>query len=98
MQGHSVTITDEKEHEFVVELLPDNTTPILGLSDIETKGELKWVTGEPFNYTMVHPHDSLNNSDDSDNTYLQRSGYWFHNNDQYMSNHHHLCIMVEFYP
>ncbi len=98
MQGHLVTITDEDEHEFVVELLPVNTNTILGLSDIETEGELKWVTGEPFDYTMVHPHDSLNNNNDRDNTYLQSSGYWFHSNDQYMSNHHHLGIMVEFSP
>ncbi len=97
MQGHLVTITDEEEHEFVVELLPDNTTTILGLSDIETEGELKWVTGEPFDYPTLN-NISNNNNQDDDIVYLYYDEGVFFYNEHAFSQNYNLGIIIEFSP
>ncbi len=94
-RGHLVTITDEEENDFVTGLKPDDhESAMIGLSDIETEGELKWVTGEPFEY-----ENFINvNRDHKDNVYLVYDGKWFIANGDNVSNGGFLGIIVEFSP
>lgn len=48
--GHLVTITSAAENEFVYKLL-NGTTAMIGLTDEEEEGVMKWVTGERVAYT-----------------------------------------------
>ena len=97
MQGHLVTITDEDEHEFVAELLPVGKNTMLGLSDIETEGELKWVTGEPFDYPTLN-NISNNNNQDDDIVYLYYDEGVFFYNEHAFSQNYNLGIIIEFSP
>ncbi len=104
MQGHLVTITDEEESDFVSNLLSKsypnqevnrNASALIGLSDVETEGELKWVTGEPFEFSL-----SMNsNSDNADIVQMSEDGiyWWFVVEDEY-SHRSTLGYMVEFSP
>ncbi len=97
MQGHLVTITDEEENDFAADLLPEYYSTLIGLSDIETEGEFKWITGEPFEYSNFHIH--IFNNDDSDNVSLNHAlGLWAYVDDQEIAHHHSRGIMVEFSP
>ena len=65
--GHLVTITSESENDFISELVPDNYYLIwMGLSDEDTEGQYKWVTGEPFVYSNwdVSQPDNHNGNED----------------------------------
>ena len=96
MQGHLLTITDEEENDFVTDYLPVNRIAILGLSDMETEGEFKWVTGEPFVYENILDPDR--NSDNDDHVYLTHYGHWSIHRWQDLSYNWHLGVMVEFSP
>ena len=63
--GHLVTITSEHENDFVGLLGPYDAYPWIGLSDADTEGEYKWVTGEPFTYSNWYSGqpDNYNNED-----------------------------------
>lgn len=79
--GHLVTISDEKENEFVNgmrcrNLSTDYQQSIwLGASDAANEGTWSWITGEPFTYSNWEPNEP--NGGTSQN-YLQMysSGNW----------------------
>ena len=79
--GHLVTISDEKENEFVNgmrcrKLSTDYQQSIwLGGSDAANEGTWSWITGEPFTYSNWEPNEP--NGGTSQN-YLQMysSGNW----------------------
>lgn len=79
--GHLVTISDEKENEFVNgmrcrNLSTDYQQSIwLGGSDAANEGTWSWITGEPFTYSSWEPNEP--NGGTSQN-YLQMysSGNW----------------------
>ncbi len=95
MQGHLVTITDAGEREFVAELVPVDDFAMIGLSDKETEGELKWVTGEPFDYP-----DYINNGNNPtiDVVYIDHIEDVFFFNDDIYSENWFSGYMVEFSP
>lgn len=51
--GHLVTITNEEEQTFIFELiiLGNKSTYWIGITDVETEGVWKWITGEKYQYT-----------------------------------------------
>ena len=51
--GHLVTITSQKEQEFLEYLTSDGAREgyWIGGTDEETEGDYRWITGEPFDYT-----------------------------------------------
>lgn len=86
--GFLVTLTSEKEDQFVYNLLDSsmvtaaNWSPWLGgfqpAGSAEPDGNWKWVTGEPFNYTnwyVGEPSNSGNEGEDS-LVYYYESHQW----------------------
>lgn len=69
MGGYLATITSQAEQEFIEKLIADGTKTMywLGATDEENEGEWKWITGEPFIYTIPAYFD---NAYDGEN-YLQ---------------------------
>jgi hypothetical protein len=63
-QGHLVTISDVNEQDFVMNFV--NKEQIwMGLTDVETENEWKWVDGTPANYFKWREGEpnNLNNED-----------------------------------
>lgn len=61
--GHLVTISDEPENTFVVDLARQKGVERdfwIGLTDEAKEGAFVWVTGEPLNYTKWHPGEPNN--------------------------------------
>ena len=79
--GHLVTVSDEKENEFVNDMRCRNLSTDyqqsiwLGGSDTANEGTWSWITGEPFTYSNWEPNEP--NGGTSQN-YLQMysSGNW----------------------
>ncbi|QMU54491.1 MAG: hypothetical protein GKS07_06095 [Nitrosopumilus sp.] len=88
INGHLVTITSKSENDFVGFLGPYIAHNWIGLTDRNTEGEYKWVTGEPFTYSNWYSGqpDNSNNEDyveflgfnkwkDTTNNYDKITGY-----------------------
>ncbi|MHA2332492.1 MAG: lectin-like protein [Candidatus Hodarchaeales archaeon] len=73
--GYLVTITSSEENVFVNNLVGTHRAWI-GLTDNETEGDWKWITGEPVTYTnwaSVEPNDS---PPGEDHVEMYSSGEW----------------------
>ncbi|XP_032763279.1 C-type lectin domain family 4 member D isoform X2 [Rattus rattus] len=53
MSSHLVTINTEAEQNFVTQLLDEQSSYFLGLSDEKVEGQWEWVDKTPFNPNMV---------------------------------------------
>ena len=68
--GHLVTVTSEKENEFLCQLFEKGTSDgyILGGTDREEEGTWTWMTGEPWDFTYwyssAEPNDGLGAGED----------------------------------
>lgn len=68
--GHLVTVTSPAENEFVAALARPKTIWI-GLTDVVTENDFRWVTCEPFLYSNWSPGEP-NNSPDEDYVYMHQ--------------------------
>ncbi|MCZ7644597.1 MAG: tandem-95 repeat protein [Planctomycetota bacterium] len=73
MGGHLVTIADAEENAFVRSLA--GYVFWIGLTDQETEGTWKWITGEPVNYTNWRSGEP-NNSGNEDHANIEADGRW----------------------
>lgn len=53
MSSHLMTINTEAEQNFVTQLLDEQFSYFLGLSDEKVEGQWEWVDKTPFNPNMV---------------------------------------------
>ncbi len=84
LTGHLVTITSESEQEFISDMLPEHERPWIGLTDKDSEGSFKWITGEPLDYTYWNTNqpDNYNNNEDYVHLFGSESK-WNDNNDNY---------------
>ena len=71
--GHLVTITSAAEQAFVHSIISEGC--MIGLSDTDTEGSMKWVTGEPTSYTNFAVGEP-NNERDEDYCLMFLNGFW----------------------
>ena len=84
LTGHLATITSESEQEFISGMLTEQERPWIGLTDKDSEGSFKWITGEPLDYTYWNTNqpDNYNNNEDYVHLFGSESK-WNDNNDNY---------------
>ncbi|QMU54489.1 MAG: hypothetical protein GKS07_06085 [Nitrosopumilus sp.] len=75
--GTLVTITDSSENDFVTGLVPDDTTVWIGSTDVQSAGDYKWVTGEPFIYSNWSTGQPSAGTDDDFVGFYGNNDKWF---------------------
>ncbi len=75
-RGHLVTIDDQEENDFLTGLLSNNTRAWIGLYDVTTEGDYKWVTDETFSYTNWDTSQPSNSTGENYVEFYGDSGKW----------------------
>ncbi len=84
LTGHMVTITSQSEQEFINNIIPDNSRPWIGLTDIDSEGTFKWITGERLDYTYWNTNQPDNYNNNEDYVHLVgNESKWNDNKDNY---------------
>jgi lectin-like protein len=73
LDSHLVTITEERENEFIADLIADSSW--LGGGDSVEEGYWEWNTGEEWEYS-AWGEDEPANSDDIDCTFIAEDSRW----------------------
>ncbi|MFX0105897.1 MAG: lectin-like protein [Candidatus Hodarchaeota archaeon] len=73
--GHLATITSEGENDFIKNLADSNKV-WLGLSDEESEGTWKWITGEAVSYTNWYPGEPNDYGTGEDYVEMYIDGRW----------------------
>ena len=66
--GHLVTVTTQEETDLLKSLCGENNI-WLGATDVETEGQWRWITGEPFeyaNWNSGEPNNAAGNIENSE--------------------------------
>lgn len=79
--GHLVSITSEREMEFVNRLVGSEGA-WTGASDAKREGEWHWITGEPFQYTHWYQGEP-NNIGNQHSLFIKENGQWDDVNSDY---------------
>ena len=95
-QGHLVTFTDEEENDFVTGLISGGDFAIIGLHFAHSEEELKWVTGEPFEYSNFASSAQIDEGDDI--IVMIHHGPWTYLNGYGVSLDYRTAFVVEFSP
>lgn len=79
--GHLATITSQEENDYIYKVVRDAgyTSAYFGLTDVDTEGTWKWITGEPLSYQNWHkgePNSENQNEDYAMFYYKYSDGTW----------------------